>query len=158
MPTNSKSNVGFRLPNLNLTLAYSNGQLRSWHDVLHDCAPRTNSWTRCVRLSIVIQIVNVLILHFKVKVSNGIHSKCVMHPSVQAYRHGHGGNGRTDHANHHDFKGCQEWSWTTFRQDMSRGVSLQPDFKRNATHCILAPFIHWSVSVCVCCVCVCVCV
>ena len=59
------------------------------------------------------------------------------------------------------FQRCKEWRWTTFRQDMSRGVCLLPDFKQHATQCILAYFIHSVcpyVCVCVCmCVCVCVC-
>ena len=32
--------------------------------------------------------------------------------------------GRMDETNRFLFKGCQEWRWTTFRQDMSRGVGL----------------------------------
>ena len=115
--------------------------------------------TRYVRLQIVIQIVNVLNLHFKARSTSRIHFKCIMHPSRQAYRHGRGEYGAdTDDTNRYDFKGCQEWSWTTFCQDMSRGVSLEPDFKRNGTHCILAHCIHRCVSVCVCvCLVVCVC-
>ena len=57
----------------------------------------TRILTRYVRLPIVIQIANVLNLHFKVKESNGIHIKCIMHLSVQAYRHGlgrYGADGR----------------------------------------------------------------
>ena len=33
-PTNRKSHVGFRLPDFNLTLTYSKGQLGSWNGVL----------------------------------------------------------------------------------------------------------------------------
>ena len=44
-PTNSKSHTAFRLPDLNLTFAYSKGQFDSWNGALYDDVLRTNGST-----------------------------------------------------------------------------------------------------------------
>ena len=83
--------------------------------------------------------------------------QCIMHSSLQAYRHGRGGYGRMDDTNRYDFKGCQDWRWPTFRPDMLRGVGMilseiQPiAFSPTA-------FVGVCAYVCLCvCVYVCVC-
>ena len=101
--------------------------------------------TSYVFLPIFIQIVNVLNLQF--------------HGSIGATAVD---TGQTDDTNRNNFKGCQEWSWSTFRKYIYQGVLtyslIISEIQRISFSPIALVRVCTFVRVCVClCVCVCVC-
>ena len=156
--------MGFRLPDLNLTLAYSKGQLGSWNGAAKYCTimyceqtagPRSANFCTHMHVDKVHSSANFYFYRrspwssfFKIRDSNEYIGTCIMHSSLQAYRHGCSSYGANGWYQSPRFQGgVRNWSRLPFAKIWVLAYSL---ILSNMQRIAILPTASISVWQCVC--------